>query len=70
MGSRDAGWLEAPFGVSRQIIPCVLIDPLQDEAEEKSQRVRRAMGGMGKLGVARLRQVFEGSSDRTTRRGQ
>ena len=56
------GWLKDKFGVSWQIVPSVLGDMLQDEDEEKSQRVMQAMLQMGKLDIARLQQAYEGCS--------
>ncbi|MEK7785660.1 MAG: VOC family protein [Chloroflexota bacterium] len=56
------GWLKDKFGVSWQIVPSVLGDMLQDEDEEKSQRVMQAMLQMDKLDIARLQQAYEGCS--------
>ena len=56
------GWLKDKFGVSWQIIPSVLGDMLQDEDDEKSDRVMQAMLQMGKLDIAQLQQAYEGRS--------
>ncbi|MFO0706788.1 MAG: VOC family protein [Nitrospira sp.] len=56
------GWLKDKFGVSWQIIPSILGDMLQDEDDEKSDRVMQAMLQMGKLDIARLQQAYEGCS--------
>ena len=56
------GWLKDKFGVSWQIVPSVLGDMLQDEDEEKLQRVMQAMLQMDKLDIARLQQAYEGCS--------
>lgn len=54
------GWLKDKFGLSWQIIPSVLGDMLQDEDEEKSQRVMQAMLQMGKLDINALTRAYEG----------
>lgn len=54
------GWLKDKFGVSWQIIPSVLGDMLQDEDEEKSQRVMQAMLQMDKLDINALTRAYEG----------
>ena len=56
------GWLKDKFGLSWQIIPSVLGDMLQDEDEEKSQRVMPAMLQMGKLDIDGLTRAYEGRS--------
>lgn len=56
------GWLKDKFGLSWQIIPSVLGDMLQDEDEEKSQRVMTAMLQMGKLDIDGLTRAYEGRS--------
>src|SRR5262249_17223701 len=40
---QKCGWLKDKFGVSWQIIPPILGEMLNDEDEEKSQRVMQAM---------------------------
>jgi len=54
------GWLKDKFGLSWQIIPSVLIELLQDEDGEKSQRVMQAMLQMRKLDIAALRRAHRG----------
>jgi len=56
----QCGWLKDKFGVSWQIIPSVLGEMLQDEDDEKSERVMQAMLQMGKIDIAGLRQAYEG----------
>jgi predicted 3-demethylubiquinone-9 3-methyltransferase (glyoxalase superfamily) len=53
------GWLKDKFGLSWQIIPFVLGDMLQDEDEEKSERVMQAMLQMDRIDIQRLRQAYE-----------
>ena len=48
------GWLKDKFGVSWQIVPTVLDELIRDPDPEKSQRVMKAMLGMGKLDIAEL----------------
>ena len=54
------GWLKDKFGISWQIIPSVLGNMLQDEDEEKSQRVMNAMLQMTKLDTHVLTKAYEG----------
>lgn len=54
------GWLKDKFGVSWQIIPSVLGNMLQDEDEEKSQRVMNAMLQMDKIDIAELQRAYKG----------
>jgi predicted 3-demethylubiquinone-9 3-methyltransferase (glyoxalase superfamily) len=53
------GWLKDKFGVSWQIVPPVLGEMLNDEDDEKSQRVMQAMLQMGKLDIKALKQAYE-----------
>lgn len=54
------GWLKDKFGLSWQIIPTVLGEMLQDEDDEKSERVMQAMLQMGKLNIAGLMRAYNG----------
>jgi len=56
------GWLKDKIGVSRQIIPAVLGDMLQDEDEDKSGRVMQAMLQMSKIDIAGLKRAYEGGA--------
>lgn len=58
----SCGWLKDKFGVSRQIIPSILGDLLQDEDEEMSGRVMHAILKMGKLDIAELKRAYEGGA--------
>jgi predicted 3-demethylubiquinone-9 3-methyltransferase (glyoxalase superfamily) len=53
------GWLKDKFGVSWQIVPPVLGEMLNDEDDEKSQRVMQAMLQMEKLDIKTLKQAYE-----------
>jgi predicted 3-demethylubiquinone-9 3-methyltransferase (glyoxalase superfamily) len=53
------GWLKDKFGVSWQIVPPVLGEMLNDEDDEKSQRVMQAMLPMEKLDIKPLKQAYE-----------
>lgn len=55
------GWLKDKFGVSWQIVPPILGDLLNDEDDEKSQRVMQAMLGMAKLDIKALKAAYLGS---------
>ncbi|MEW2634129.1 VOC family protein [Streptomyces sp. NPDC048389] len=48
------GWLKDKYGLSWQIAPVVLTELLEDEDEERSQRVMSAMLGMKKIDIAAL----------------
>jgi predicted 3-demethylubiquinone-9 3-methyltransferase (glyoxalase superfamily) len=56
----DCGWLKDKFGVSWQIFPAALPDMLSDPDEAKAARAMRAMLGMKKIDVAKLRQAYDG----------
>jgi len=56
------GWLKDKFGVSWQIVPPILGDLLNDEDDEKSQRVTQAMLQMEKLDIAKLKQAHASKS--------
>jgi predicted 3-demethylubiquinone-9 3-methyltransferase (glyoxalase superfamily) len=54
----QCGWLTDRFGVSWQVVPTALYRLIQDEDEEKSQRVMRAMLAMRKLDIAELERAY------------
>ena len=56
----ECGWLTDRFGVSWQVVPTALDRMLQDEDEEKSQRVMQAMLSMQKLDIAALESAYNG----------
>lgn len=51
------GWIKDKFGLSWQIVPPILGELLNDDDEEKSQRVMQAMLGMAKLDIKKLKQA-------------
>ncbi len=53
------GWLKDQFGVSWQIVPTLMNDMLKDPDTEKTQRVMKAMLGMGKLDIAELQRAAD-----------
>ena len=53
------GWLTDKFGLSWQVVPTVLIDMLQDEDSEKSERVTKAMLQMKKIDIKTLKEAYE-----------
>ena len=55
----ECGWLKDKFGVSWQIVPTVLIEMLQDEDSEKSERVMKAMLQMQKIDIKALKEAYE-----------
>jgi predicted 3-demethylubiquinone-9 3-methyltransferase (glyoxalase superfamily) len=56
------GWLKDKFGVSWQVVPPILGDFLNDEDDEKSQRVMQAMLKMDKLDIKALKQAYSGKA--------
>jgi predicted 3-demethylubiquinone-9 3-methyltransferase (glyoxalase superfamily) len=54
------GWLKDRFGVSWQIVPPILAELLNDEDDEKSNRVMQAMLKMTKLDIKKLKQAAKG----------
>jgi predicted 3-demethylubiquinone-9 3-methyltransferase (glyoxalase superfamily) len=54
------GWLKDRFGVSWQIVPPILGKLLNDEDDEKSNRVMQAMLKMTKLDIKKLKQAANG----------
>jgi predicted 3-demethylubiquinone-9 3-methyltransferase (glyoxalase superfamily) len=54
------GWLKDRYGVSWQIVPEALGEMLQDTDAERRERVMKVLLEMGKLDIARLKQVYEG----------
>src|SRR6266496_4771568 len=53
------GWLKDKFGVSWQIIPPILGELLNDEDDEKSNRVMQAMLKMDKIEIEGLNEASE-----------
>lgn len=55
----QCGWLKDKFGLSWQIIPTALSEPLRDPDREKSKRVMPAMRKMTKIDIAGLQQAYD-----------
>jgi predicted 3-demethylubiquinone-9 3-methyltransferase (glyoxalase superfamily) len=55
----QCGWLRDKYGVSWQIVPTVLVELLQDNDAEKSERVMKAMLQMNKINIETLKQAHE-----------
>jgi predicted 3-demethylubiquinone-9 3-methyltransferase (glyoxalase superfamily) len=58
----QCGWLIDKYGVSWQIVPAVLGELLNDEVEQKANRVMSAMLQMHKLDIGRLQEAALASS--------
>jgi predicted 3-demethylubiquinone-9 3-methyltransferase (glyoxalase superfamily) len=56
----QCGWLKDKFGLSWQVVPMVLIEMLQDEDHEKSERVMKAMLQMQKIDLKKLKDAYAG----------
>jgi predicted 3-demethylubiquinone-9 3-methyltransferase (glyoxalase superfamily) len=54
------GWLKDKFGVSWQIVPSILGEILNNEDDEKSDRVMQAMLQMDKLDIKKLKEAYAG----------
>ena len=54
----ECGWLKDKFGLSWQIVPAVLPDLLSDPDPQESGRVMKAIMGMKKLEIAKLKQAY------------
>jgi len=54
------GWLKDKFGVSWQVVPSILGDFLNDDDDEKSNRVMQAMLKMSKLDLKKLKDAYAG----------
>jgi predicted 3-demethylubiquinone-9 3-methyltransferase (glyoxalase superfamily) len=55
----QCGWIKDRFGLSWQVIPTALGDMLEDDDDEKSERVMQAMFKMSKIDIAKLKEAFE-----------
>lgn len=56
----QCGWLKDRFGLSWQIVPRKLSELLHDPDPARSERVMRAMLGMGKIDIQGLVDAYEG----------
>jgi len=54
------GWLKDKFGVSWQVVPSILGEMLNDDDDEKSDRVMQKMLQMDKLDIKKLREAYAG----------
>ncbi|HEV7745862.1 MAG TPA: VOC family protein [Pyrinomonadaceae bacterium] len=53
----ECGWLKDKFGLAWQIVPDVLLELIQDDDQQRRDRVMKAMMKMKKLDVAKLKQA-------------
>lgn len=56
----QCGWLKDRYGISWNIVPTEFGEMMGDDDDEKTERMFKAMLGMKKLDVAKLRAAFEG----------
>ncbi len=56
----DCGWVKDKFGLFRQVTPDLLLEFLQDQDRNKTQRVMKAMMQMKKLDIEELKKAAEG----------
>lgn len=57
----QCGWLRDKFGVPWQIVPTSLIAMHKDKDRERANRVMKAMMGMVKLDIAKLKEAYDGA---------
>lgn len=57
--AQQCGWVKDKFGVSWQIVPTILIEMLQGEDINKSQKVMSAMLQMQKIDIKILYQAYD-----------
>ena len=58
---RDCGWLKDRFGLSWQIDYAGMQDLMSDAHPERADRVMKAMLGMKKIDIQKLKDAYEGS---------
>jgi predicted 3-demethylubiquinone-9 3-methyltransferase (glyoxalase superfamily) len=56
----QCAWLKDKYGLSWQIVPTVLIEMLQDQNHERTNRVMEAMLQMTKIEIATLKRAYDG----------
>ena len=56
----QCAWLTDKFGVSWQIVPTILPDLLRDKSAARRERVMKALLGMVKLDIKKLKEAYEG----------
>jgi predicted 3-demethylubiquinone-9 3-methyltransferase (glyoxalase superfamily) len=56
----QCGWLTDKFGLSWQVVPKVAIELLMDKDPDKARRVSKAIMGMSKMDIAKLKRAAEG----------
>jgi predicted 3-demethylubiquinone-9 3-methyltransferase (glyoxalase superfamily) len=59
-GKKDrCGWLQDKYGLSWQIIPAALMQLMSDPDKQKAGRVMKAMLGMDKINIEKLKQAAQ-----------
>jgi predicted 3-demethylubiquinone-9 3-methyltransferase (glyoxalase superfamily) len=56
----QCGWLKDKFGLSWQVVPVQLKELLGGHDKEGVKRAMKAMMGMVKLDIAKLREAYDG----------
>jgi predicted 3-demethylubiquinone-9 3-methyltransferase (glyoxalase superfamily) len=56
----ECGWVKDKFGLAWQIVPDVLLELIQDDDPQKSQRVMKALMQMKKFDIEGLKQAAAG----------
>jgi predicted 3-demethylubiquinone-9 3-methyltransferase (glyoxalase superfamily) len=54
------GWLKDKYGLSRQIVPTVMVEMMSDPDPEKAKRVTEAMLKMVKIDIKTLEMAYNG----------
>src|SRR5215472_4687782 len=58
----QCGWLKDKFGLSWQVVPCILLELIQDKNAAKANRVMAALMKMKKIDIEPLRRAAEGQA--------
>ncbi len=58
--AEQSGWVKDRYGLSRQIVPRVLIQRLGDSDPEKAKRVMEAMMQMKRIDIAAIERAYRG----------
>lgn len=60
---QPCGWLKDKYGVSWQTAPAIIQEIEEGPDQEKSQRVMKAIYGMKKIDIEKIKQAYEGDEN-------
>jgi predicted 3-demethylubiquinone-9 3-methyltransferase (glyoxalase superfamily) len=58
--AQQCGWFKDKYGASRQVVPSILIEMINDPDSAKSQRAMEAMLQMKKIDIDELKRAYAG----------